>query len=82
MSKLVSFVFLVFFFAACGDQCEELEVRCSGNVVEICSDEQNWEVITDCDTVEPAELDWTCCYSADVQGLTCLPKESCDGGIE
>ena len=75
------FLLLFFLIGGC-DECEPLEVRCIGNSVKICNDEARWDTVTNCDTVEPKNLDWTCCYSKYLGEVTCLPKDACDGGTK
>lgn len=58
---------------SCHDGCDPEETRCSGTRVEICNAEEDWELVMDCDSVEPVEMDWQCCFEAEFEEHGCVP---------
>jgi len=57
----------------CHDGCEPEETRCFGTCVEICNADGDWETVIDCDMVEPADMDWQCCFDAEFEEHGCVP---------
>jgi hypothetical protein len=54
-----------------GGACEDNEVRCHGELYQLCSSEQRWETLYDCD-----EFDFVCCLS----DVCCELDAGVDGG--
>ena len=67
-------------FVACDDGCKMNKERCNGDVLEICSEENDWVTIYDCSDWEDAESGepsgFVCCKVEDL--LDCWLQEECD----
>ena len=65
---------------SCHDNCKINTMKCDQNMAMICNGDKDWEIVTDCDTVEPEDLNWTCCVDYDdVEEIhTCLPVGVCE----
>lgn len=69
-------VVILFFLLSCDDNdgCTKEETRCQGPVWQICNEDQNWEAIEDCTTIEPGA--WACCPKDGIEG--CNLVEECE----
>ena len=65
---------------ACDDGCKMNEERCNGDVLEVCSEENDWVTIYDCSDWEDAESGepsgFVCCKVEDL--LDCWLLEECE----
>jgi len=44
------------------DDCKTNDLRCSGQVVEICDGDRDWSEVMDCSEIyDPLERTWECC---------------------
>ena len=59
----------------CENECQPEEMRCRDNVVELCDANGDWQTVDDCNTTEPAELNWMCCEEDGT--LACIPADYC-----
>jgi hypothetical protein len=75
---------ILFVFVGCSDNCEMHEMKCDQNMAMICNGENNWEVVTDCDMVEPVEKDWICCAVEveDERIYACKPSDECEEDLD
>jgi len=66
----------------CHDGCQPESMRCRGDRVEVCNADQDWYVRDRCDTVEPVDWNWVCCWVPDEDLYACVPEVECeaDGG--
>lgn len=66
--------------AACHDQCQVYQERCTANMAEICSGDKDWQEMMDCDEVNPPG--WVCCeFASPDAGITAScasSKEECE----
>jgi len=74
---IFSSIILVVFIAlhGCDTECENGEMRCQENVVEIC-DNNEWEPWIDCTAIDPDETgSWICCPEIEQGKFGCFPPE-------
>jgi hypothetical protein len=67
----------------CHDGCDPEATRCHKNRVEICDHDNDWDLVLDCDRVEPG--DWECCpdgYYADAHGCVLVGDCGADAGAD
>lgn len=75
-------VVILWVIVSCSDGCTPETTRCNGTRVEICDQEDDWDLVMDCSEIEPG--DWVCCedgYYDDAHG--CVLEGDCgaDGGV-
>lgn len=81
MFKIVCYLaitMLFFSIVACEDECEMNDTQCSGQRVEICSSDGEWELLADCAEIVGGDDSWECCEDPD-GGFTCLLASECLG---
>jgi len=82
MIRALVMVILVACITGCpppSDNCTPRSTRCSGNVAQLCTNAQRWEIVADCSSVMPPERQWTCCAIANGDHV-CLPHDQCTSG--
>ena len=74
---LIILAFLV--LSGCKTACQHLDTRCSGQEVQVCASNQDWQEVMTCDQLKQnpvfEKIDWVCCVKE--SGATCVPKEEC-----
>ena len=74
LNSIVVF-FLFATFASCDTECDDGEMRCQENVVEIC-DNNSWEPWIDCNAIDPDGTGtWICCPEIEQGKFGCFPPE-------
>lgn len=65
----------------CHDGCKPEETRCHDNQVEECDHDEDWDLVLDCERLEPYEGE-VCCWDPALDSHNCLPPGQCepDGG--
>lgn len=79
------FAAVLCWMTSCSDECDPLETRCVDNAVEICNDEERWELALDCSAIVATSSyqNWICCLESESNDYSCKPAEFCgDGGTE
>jgi len=70
-------VFLLMYLTGCSE-CTPSEVRCQGDVLEICDGDEQWFESQDCSEIlSEGGAAWMCCQSVDAGEPECLPSEDC-----
>ncbi len=57
----------------CHDGCAPGKTKCSGNRVEICNADEDWELLLNCSNVEPSDMGWQCCFEGEYGDHGCVP---------
>ena len=71
---MIKYILLALFITGCSvHECEVADVRCDGQVFQVCGSENAWLDSIDCSSIEPAELNWICCINKE----GCVPQEEC-----
>jgi hypothetical protein len=72
---MIKYILMALFISGCTiNECEVADVRCDGNILQVCGSENEWLSTMDCGSIEPANLNWTCCLKQEA----CVPKGECE----
>lgn len=76
-------LFFVFVVVGCDDGCSKGETRCSGDVVQVCNSNQEWEDIDNCKYVgEGTPFEFRCDFDPDFGQHVCVIGSVSDAGVD
>lgn len=63
-------------YYGCHDGCVPEETRCDGDRVQICDHDEDWDLVLNCERLEPYDGE-VCCWDAYAETHSCLLPEEC-----
>jgi hypothetical protein len=76
ISLCAATLLLSLFLTGCHDGCSHLDTRCHNNRVEICNEDEDWNLVLDCDRLEPYEGE-ICCWDSIGETHQCMIPDDC-----
>jgi hypothetical protein len=68
---------VAWFTCGCHDGCDYLSTRCKDNQVQLCNADEDWELVDNCNILEPYDGE-ICCWDEYTYGHLCKLPEDCD----